>query len=85
MCRGQSGRRHRRCHPRQKKNKRTVATTEQQQSSNIIERGGEHAPTPDSFSDFDGWKSERTWTGNRSTSIEWRAMEESDLFDKKHM
>ena len=34
-------------HPRQQKNNRTVATTEQQQSSNIIERGGEHAPEKD--------------------------------------
>ena len=66
-------RRRRRCHPRQQKNNRTVATTEQQQSSNIIGCGGEHAPTPHSFSASDGWKSERTWRGNRSTSIEWRA------------
>ena len=52
-------------------------TTEQNNNRTTRDRAGPTKPcprpTPHSFSDFDGWKSERTWRGNRSTSIEWRA------------
>ena len=58
-------------HPRQQKNNRT----EQQQNNQ--RQSGSHetlsSTESHSFSDFDGWKSERTWRGNRSTSIECRA------------
>ena len=74
-------------HPRQQKNNRTVAITEQQQSSehnnrteqqqNNQRQSGSHETLSSTeshfFSDFDGWKLERTWRGNRSTSIECRA------------
>ena len=58
-------------HPRQQKNNRT----EQQQNNQRQSGSHETLSSTEShfFSDFDGWKSERTWRGNRSTSIEWRA------------
>ena len=61
-------------HPRQQKNNRT----EQQQNNQRQSGSHETLSSTEShfFSDFDGWKLERTWRGNRSTSIEWRAHEE---------
>ena len=58
-------------HPRQQKNNRT----EQQQNNQRQSGSHETLSSTEShfFSDFDGWKLERTWRGNRSTSIEWRA------------